>query len=339
MTAFVIARPRPEQDGPQPFDPGRHMRQVARLVGVVFADELDARGRKSLREMELAGRLAPFLGDLVSLTLFNDALYGQVWVEGGQVIGNVTLQPGDQSGSRWRVSNVAVAPEHRGRGIARALMQATIREVAEREGSWTLLQVRADNAAAHGLYRSLGFEDVSHDSVWRLPAPPAPPPAPDPGVTLAPLRSLTGSEWLELARAARSPLAQWAEPIDRGDYESGFQRLLGEALGRLTGFYRAERWAVWDGRSLAGAVETRMTPLLEHDTLRFAVRPSARGRLEAALVARGLRSLAGNGRRPIVVAHDHDHAEGVAALETAGFRVERSLITMRRAVKAADARR
>lgn len=338
MTAYVIGRPRQEQDGPQPFDPGRHMRQVARLVGSVFANELDARGRRALRDMDWAGRLAPFLGDLVSLALFSDAMFGQVWVENGRVIGNVTLQPGDGAGARWRISNVAVAPEHRGRGIGRALMLATLREIAQREGSWALLQVRADNTAAHSLYRDLGFEDVSHDSVWRLASPPEQPPLPDPEVVLRPLRSWTGAEWFELARSARSSLAEWAEPLNRFDYEWGPEHLLGEALGRLTGLFRVERWAAWDGRTLLGAVETRAAPLLEHDTVRFAVRPAARGRLETALVARGLRSLAGSGR-PVVVAHDHEHAEGVAALAAAGFRVERELITMRRAVKTADARR
>lgn len=314
------------------------MRQVARLVGSVFADELDARGRRVLRDMAWAGRLAPFLGDLVSLALFNDVMFGQVWVENGQVIGNVTLQPADQSNTRWRVSNVAVTAEHRGRGIARALLVATLREVAQREGNWVLLQVRADNTGARALYRDLGFEDVSRDSVWRLAAPPAPLPPLDPAVALTPLRSWTGNEWLELARAARSSQAEWAEPINRFDYELGLDQLLGEGLGRLTGIYRVARWAIYEGRTLIGAVETRAAPLLAQDTLRFAVRPAARGRLEAALVARGLRSLGGNGQRPIVVAHDHQHAEGIAALEAAGFRLERDLVTMRRAVKPADAR-
>jgi hypothetical protein len=56
-------------------------------------------------------------------------------------------------------------------------------------------------------------------------------------------------------------------------------------------------------------------------------------------VARGLLSLAGRGRRPIVVQHSGDHAEGVAALAAAGFHVQRDLITMRRAITPADTRR
>ena len=74
------------------------MRQVAQLVSTVFADELDDRGRSALREMEFAGRLSPFLGGLTSLALFSDDLYGYVWTEDGRVVGNVSLQQGDESG-------------------------------------------------------------------------------------------------------------------------------------------------------------------------------------------------------------------------------------------------
>ena len=184
------------------------MRQVAQLVSTVFADELDDRGRSALREMEFAGRLSPFLGGLTSLALFSDDLYGYVWTEDGRVVGNVSLQQGDESGLRWRISNVAVLPEYRGRGIARTLMQETLREIARRAGAWTILQVRAGNEVAHRLYLALGFVDVCRDGLWRLPASSGHPPGADPAVPLEPLRTLTGSEWLE--SGARSPSATGA---------------------------------------------------------------------------------------------------------------------------------
>ena len=59
----------------------------------------------------------------------------------------------------------------------------------------------------------------------------------------------------------------------------------------------------------------------------------ARGRVERSLLARGLLSLARNGPRPVLVDHSGDHAEGVLALETAGFKVERDLVTMRRQMR------
>ncbi len=91
LAAFIVTRSE-AREGPQPFDPSRHMRQVADLVATVFSDELDSRGRGALREMQFVGRLSPMLGDALSMALFNEFISGHVWVEGGQVIGNVTLQ-------------------------------------------------------------------------------------------------------------------------------------------------------------------------------------------------------------------------------------------------------
>jgi ribosomal protein S18 acetylase RimI-like enzyme len=310
------------------------MRQVANLVATVFADELDARGRGALREMQLVGRLSPMLGDTLSIALFNEYISGHVWVEGGQVVGNVTLQSIDQVGSRWRISNVAVLPGFRRRGIARALMLESLREVAQRQGSWTVLQVRADNDGAHELYLSLGFSDVSRDAVYRLPAPPLR--LPQPEAPLEPLRALTGGDLLDLARASRTALSQWADPVRSQDYQIDPVRALGEWLGRLSGFYRVERWGAWGDKMLLGAVETHAGVSSEFATMRMTVRPSARGTLESSLVAQGLIALARAGSAPVLIEHDGEHTEGTEALLRAGFKAQRDLITMRRAVKPPD---
>jgi ribosomal protein S18 acetylase RimI-like enzyme len=310
------------------------MRQVAHLVATVFADELDSRGRGALREMQFVGRLSPMLGDTLSMALFNEYISGHVWVEGGQVVGNVTLQSIDQAGSRWRISNVAVLPAYRRRGIARALMLESLREVAQRQGNWAVLQVRADNDAAHELYLSLDFTDVARDAVYRLPAPPQR--IAEPAVALEPLRPLTGGELLDLARASRSALAQWADPIRSQDYQIGLGKVAGEWLGRLTGFHRVERWGDWGNKMLLGAVETQANMSNDYFTMRMAVRPSARGQLESALVARGLLSLAAAGSSPVLIEHDGEHTEATDALLKAGFKAQRDLITMRRAMKPQD---
>ena len=254
------------------------------------------------------------------------------------MVGNVSLQQGDDSGLRWRITNVGVLPEYRGRGIARTLMRETLREIARRAGAWAILQVRAGNELAHRLYLELGFVDVCRDGIWRLQAPPEHPFGTDPTVPLEPLHTLTGSEWLDLARTARPQLAQWVAPLNPADYRIGLGRLAGEALGRWTGAFRVERWAFWDHGRLMAAVETRSDVFESTDLLRFAVRPDARGRVENALLARGLHSLARRGGRPVLAEHSGDHAEGVLALEAAGFEVERDLITMRRQMKPDDKR-
>lgn len=330
MAAYILSRTDTSPDGPQPFDPARHMRQVAELVASVFSEELDARGRTALNEMKLAGKLSPVIGGTLTMALFNDFISGHVWMEGGQIIGNVTVQPLDQVGLRWRISNVAVLPAYRRRGIARALMLAALREIVQRQGSWAVLQVRADNAGAQSLYDELGFTAIARDAVWRLDAPPVH--ALPVTAQLVPLRTRTGGELFELARAARSPLSQWADPVRSSDYQVGFGQMVGEWLGNWTGLRRVERWGAWQDGQLTGAVETRSGAGSTHSMLRFAVRPSARGGVEQSLIAQGLRSLGTAGSSPVLVAHDGEHEEGVAALRAAGFVPQRDLITMRRRI-------
>ncbi len=203
MAVVALTRSEARSDGVQPFDPRWHMRQVTELVGSVFAAELDAGGRSALRDMQLASRFSPVLGGLLSVAFFQDFVSGYVWLEGGRVVGNVTFQRSDYSGARWRISNVAVAPEYRGRGIARALLLPTLHEIAQRGGDWAILQVRTDNPVARHLYQSLGFTDVCQDGLWKLPLPPADCPQADSAVPLGRLPALAWSARLELAYASR----------------------------------------------------------------------------------------------------------------------------------------
>ncbi len=70
-------------------------------------------------------------------------------------------------GGMWAVEDeahivtLAVLPEFRRRGIARALMDGLLAE-ARRRGAWHItLEVRAGNAPAQALYTSLGFRTIA----------------------------------------------------------------------------------------------------------------------------------------------------------------------------------
>jgi ribosomal-protein-alanine N-acetyltransferase len=57
----------------------------------------------------------------------------------------------------WEILNLAVAPEFRRRGIARALFEAFLSPVS----LVAFLEVRASNTAARNFYKSIGFQEVS----------------------------------------------------------------------------------------------------------------------------------------------------------------------------------
>lgn len=55
---------------------------------------------------------------------------------------------------------IAVAPEHRGRGIARRLIASLFADARRLEASLIHLEVRASNATARRLYAAHGFREV-----------------------------------------------------------------------------------------------------------------------------------------------------------------------------------
>ncbi|MDA0371552.1 MAG: ribosomal protein S18-alanine N-acetyltransferase [Actinomycetota bacterium] len=55
------------------------------------------------------------------------------------------------------VTNIAVAPEFRRRGVARSLLHALARAAIDRNMASLTLEVRVGNEAAQGLYREFGF--------------------------------------------------------------------------------------------------------------------------------------------------------------------------------------
>jgi len=64
-------------------------------------------------------------------------------------------------GHRGWVYYLAVAPEHRAQGHARALMAEAERLLEERGCPKIMLMVRADNAAVIGMYEGLGYATES----------------------------------------------------------------------------------------------------------------------------------------------------------------------------------
>ena len=69
-----------------------------------------------------------------------------------------------------QVINVATLPEHRGRGIAHALMKVLLFFATETACPYISLEVRASNAAAIKVYSDLGFVSVGvRKSFYRHP--------------------------------------------------------------------------------------------------------------------------------------------------------------------------
>jgi [ribosomal protein S18]-alanine N-acetyltransferase len=96
-----------------------------------------------------------------SSTLSQSQAFGHAVVCAGSLIG-VTLLRAVADEAELLV--LAVAPETRRRGVARALVQNGLHEARYRGSERVSLEVRADNAPALLLYRRLGFVDAGRRS-------------------------------------------------------------------------------------------------------------------------------------------------------------------------------
>lgn len=63
-------------------------------------------------------------------------------------------------GDEVHILNLAVRPDRRHGGVGRALVELIVQEAEERGASLITLEVRRENVAAIGLYRSFGFTET-----------------------------------------------------------------------------------------------------------------------------------------------------------------------------------
>ncbi len=96
----------------------------------------------------------PWTADAFRSMLGQDHVLTTVAERDGRLVGySVAWAVGDEA----ELANLAVAPEHRGTGVAKRLLDHLLDDLDARGGATIYLEVRDSNAPAQGLYRSRGF--------------------------------------------------------------------------------------------------------------------------------------------------------------------------------------
>jgi len=303
---------------------------LADLIELVFSDTMDASGRAALREMRVMSRMG---AGLTLLAKLNDMAVGismgLVWIEGGQLVGNVSIYPAHLphgGGDGWIIANVGVHPHFQRRGIAKRLMVAALENIHARGGKRVFLQVDESNNVALDLYRGLGFVTERLFTTYkRLPSLRLPPL--EHGVSPY-VRQRRRGEWRpEAALAAElRPTEQgglgWMRPI----VPALFQPNLRRSLVDLINFRQQNRYVVTDENGKLGAslwVERSfgLTPRL---TL---LNPPTLVDLYAdALLATAIRQF---GSGSLILEHPADDESVAATFNRFRFMPQRTLIHMR----------
>jgi ribosomal protein S18 acetylase RimI-like enzyme len=167
-TASLYSHKKP--DHVRILDISRDLDQVANLIEMCFPIHLDQDGQTYIREMRKTAREFRLMGWLSTLSAMgSEQAPGFVYEESGQIIGNLSLIPFQQRERRFHmIANVAVHPDHRRRGIARALTKRALAYIRRTSEPWVWLQVRDDNPAAINLYHSVGFIEQVVRTNWRI---------------------------------------------------------------------------------------------------------------------------------------------------------------------------
>lgn len=243
---------------PISFDPHIrliHLRKdlfpVADLVELCFAEHMDSEGRAYLRHVRSSARDENSLYlDATAPETSQIPFHGFVWEEDGKIIGNVTLiYTNKRNQPLYFIANVAVHPDHRGRGIGKQLTQRAIQHVLDHDGNSVILQVREDNPSAIHIYESLGFTEINRRTTWVWNGKVRPKLALAEGVRLRRRKPEDWPQerlWLDSIYPAT---VSWFLPFQAKNHEPGF----------LNGFMRwldaqsVQFWSVFQNDTLIGA--------------------------------------------------------------------------------------
>jgi len=321
------------RSGPRPLDLRHDLKQVAALIEEAFGLELDAAGWAALRELRMAARFGPLLGFLMPAgSRPHDMLDGFVWVENGQVVGNVTIQRLSRFQSRFLIANVAVRKTHRGRGIASELMRIVLMHIVERDAAWAVLQVRENNDVARGMYQRLSFSEIMEEHRLRaetlseIPDIPLPP-----GGDLRPLNAKDWHAVRYLAGRAIPGLARWWHPTRSGSFREGGSPAWQRPLSRWLGIGHKMRWGLFFGDELLGVLDADVLAFNEH-RLDILLHPDLRAAWSEPLLAYALRYLQRFPTRPVSATLFDYQEEAIAVLREFGFEPTLTLVNMRKRI-------
>jgi len=306
----------------RPLDVQRDLLAVADLIELCFASTMDADGEQYLLQMRRAAgdagflRWAPGVSERVSMPLA-----GYIWEEDGRLVGNLSLIPLIKQGTRvYFIANVAVHPDYRRRGIARALTEAGLEYIRNHKISSAWLQVRADNPNASDLYLSEGFIERARRHTWQiLPVRPV-------GQYVRPQTlNIAGRSWSDWD-LQRTWLAQNYPPEVAWNLPFNVNNLKPSLLADLVRFISGEavhHWAARRNGKLLGVLSFEPT-LTSNDSLWLASSPATEDEAIRSLIPFVLHALAPY--RPLTLNYQAGRAEG--AFTEVGLKLHQTLIWM-----------
>jgi ribosomal protein S18 acetylase RimI-like enzyme len=325
MLASVADR-QSEFSGLRPFNPLQDIRPMVELIELSFAADLDPQSRQMLREMRTLSYLGGPLLWLLTKTspTLRNFFSGYVWLEEGRIVGNITVhQRWGHKG--WFISNLAVHPDYRRRGIADRLMVEGMELARKRGAKRVSLEVRAKNLAAQKLYERLGFTKVGSMSKMRLEKVDRISPVPHGGYEI---RIVKPNEWrkrYQLAEEVFSSEAKKITPVKEEDYRLNFGQRLMAGIGDLLKGQTVRHWAAQRDDRFLALLTLRTGGSFTSHSLTMMVHPDHQGKVEEMLLTEALSTLRAYPSRPLSAEIQSSYEEAVGIFREYGFVEEETL--------------
>jgi GNAT superfamily N-acetyltransferase len=333
MTTITLPMKASEHPNIRAVNVLRDLSTVADLIELCFSNTMDNDGQRYVNDMRRAGRDEGFLrwanhmAETTSLPLT-----GYVWEENKKIVGNASLIPFRDKGKRVHlIANVAVHPDHRRRGIARALTERTIQHAREKNTTAIWIHVRDDNPGALKLYSDLGFQEVARRTSW-ITNPDSLHPVADSDIQIVSRHPRFWPHQQDWLRRLYPEALAWYHSWNFNTLKPGFWNWLVSTFSD----YETRQWAAVRGETLLATL-TLMSHGARSESLyaatpgRVAVsapRPASgedEARALTQLLLRARRALSHHSKLYL----DFPGGEMTEAIQAAGFKLRRTLIWMR----------
>ena len=169
MSSIILSARATPHPNLRPLSILRDLPAVADLIEICFSSTMDNDGKRYVQDMRRAGKDNSFIqwanraAESTSLPLS-----GYVWEENGKIVGNASLIPFRHKKEHiYLIANIATHPDHRRKGIARALTERAMQHAHEKNVNNIWLHVREDNPGAIELYTKLGFVERARRTSWQ----------------------------------------------------------------------------------------------------------------------------------------------------------------------------
>lgn len=236
----------------------------------------------------------------------------------GEVVGFIQTSPGNGEGSRWHIDFVAVAANHKGKGLGSKLVEAACSQYGARGAKCFTLEVDQANAPALGLYGKLGFRPYAKVTYMQADAPPPPTEGPAPEGWRR-YRPSDADGLFALHEAMTPPAVRLVDTKRPRDFAMGLLERSMSTLRRRMGQVADSRYVVERGGQVVAYVRVMAQMRRLPHTVQVMVHPGYT-ELHAEVLAQASRVLARYPSNPVLSwAPDHQPARR-EALEAWGLK-------------------